>query len=70
VSEIAKTKTGISGLDELLEGGLPRNYAYSVVGGPGSGKTTMGSQFLFRGATQYAENGVYVSIEEPTYSAL
>ena len=68
MSETAKTKTGISGLDEVLEGGLPRNYAYSVIGTPGSGKTIMGAQFLYRGATQYAENGVYVSLEEPTYS--
>jgi KaiC/GvpD/RAD55 family RecA-like ATPase len=68
MSEIAKTKTGIPGLDELLEGGLPRNYAYSIVGAPGSGKTILGSQFLFRGATQYSENGVYVSLEEATHS--
>jgi KaiC/GvpD/RAD55 family RecA-like ATPase len=68
MSEVAKTKTGIPGLDEILEGGLPRNYVHSVVGAPGSGKTIMGAQFLYRGATQYAENGVYVSLEEPTYS--
>ncbi len=68
MSEAARVKTGIPGLDEVLEGGLPRNYAYSVVGAPGSGKTLMGAQYLFRGATQYGENGVYVSLEEPTYS--
>ena len=68
MSEVAKTKTGIPGLDEILEGGLPRNYVHSVVGAPGSGKTILGAQFLYRGATQYAENGVYVSLEEPTYS--
>jgi len=68
MSEIARTKSGIPGLDEVLEGGLPRNYAYVVVGAPGSGKTIMGAQFLYRGATQYADNGVYVSLEEPTHS--
>jgi len=68
MSEIARTKTGIPGLDEVLEGGLPRNYVHSVVGAPGSGKTIFGAQFLFRGATQYAENGVYASLEEPTHS--
>jgi circadian clock protein KaiC len=68
VSESARIKTGILGLDEVLEGGLPRNYVHTVVGPPGSGKTTMGGQFLYRGATQYAENGVYVSIEEPPHS--
>jgi KaiC/GvpD/RAD55 family RecA-like ATPase len=68
MSEIARIKSGISGLDEVLEGGLPRNYAYAVVGAPGSGKTLMGAQFLYRGATQYGENGVYASLEEPTHS--
>jgi circadian clock protein KaiC len=68
MSEIARTRTGISGLDEVLEGGLPRNYVHSIVGAPGAGKTIMGGQFLYRGATQYAENGLYVSLEEPTHS--
>jgi len=68
LSEIARIKSGIPGLDEILEGGLPRNYAYAVVGAPGSGKTVMGAQFLYRGATQYGDNGVYVSLEEPTHS--
>jgi KaiC/GvpD/RAD55 family RecA-like ATPase len=68
MSEIARIKSGIPGLDEVLEGGLPRNYAYTVVGAPGSGKTVMGAQFLYRGATQHGDNGVYVSLEEPTHS--
>ncbi len=68
MSEVARTKTGILGLDEVLEGGLPRNFVHTVVGAPGSGKTIMGAQFLYRGATQYAENGVYVSLEEPPHS--
>jgi len=68
MSEIARIKTGIPGLDEILEGGLPRNYTYAIVGAPGSGKTVMGAQFLYRGATQYGENGIYASLEEPTHS--
>lgn len=68
MSEVTRTKTGITGLDEVLEGGIPRNFVYSVVGAPGSGKTIMGAQFLYRGATQHAENGIYVSLEEPTHS--
>jgi KaiC/GvpD/RAD55 family RecA-like ATPase len=68
LSELARTKTGILGLDEILEGGIPRNYVHAVIGAPGAGKTTMGAQFLYRGATQYAENGIYASLEEPTYS--
>jgi circadian clock protein KaiC len=68
LSEQARTKTGVSGLDELLEGGLPRNYVHTIVGAPGAGKTILGAQYLYRGATQYAENGIYASLEEPPYS--
>lgn len=68
MSAPARAKTGIPGLDEALEGGLLRNNVYSIVGPPGSGKTIMGGQFLFRGATQFGENGVYASIEEPPHS--
>jgi KaiC/GvpD/RAD55 family RecA-like ATPase len=68
MSETARVKTGIPGLDEVLEGGLPRNFTYSIVGAPGSGKTLFGVQFLVKGATQYGESGVYVTLEEPTYS--
>ena len=68
MSETPRIKSGIPGLDEALEGGLPRNYAYAIIGAPGSGKTVFGAQFLYRGATQYGENGVYVSLEEPTHS--
>jgi len=68
MSETAKVKTGIPGLDENLEGGLPRNYVHSIVGAPGTGKTIFGAQFLYRGVTQFAENGLYVSLEEPTHS--
>jgi KaiC/GvpD/RAD55 family RecA-like ATPase len=68
VSAVARTKTGVPGLDEVLEGGLVRNYTYSVIGPPGSGKTLLGTQFLFRGATQFGENGVYASLEETPHS--
>ena len=68
MSETPKAKTGIPGLDENLEGGFPRNYVHSLVGPPGAGKTTLAAQFLYRGATQFAENGLYVSLEEPTHS--
>lgn len=68
MSTVARAKTGIPGLDEALEGGLLRNQVYSVIGAPGTGKTIMGAQFLFRGATQYAENGVYASLEEAPHS--
>lgn len=59
-----KSATGIQGLDELLNGGIPNGRVVLVVGGPGSGKTTLASQFLYKGITDYNENGIFVSIDE------
>lgn len=59
-----KAITGIHGLDQLLEGGLPQGRTILVVGGPGTGKTIFASQFIFNGIRQQAENGVFVSLDE------
>jgi len=56
--------TGVQGLDELLNGGIPEGRVVLVVGGPGSGKTTLASQFLYKGISDYNENGIFVSIDE------
>ena len=57
--------TGIPGVDEILVGkGIPRGHTILVSGGPGSGKTTFAIQFLYTGATQHDEGGVYVTLEE------
>jgi circadian clock protein KaiC len=55
--------TGIEGLDDVLRGGLPRNRLYLVQGDPGSGKTTMGLQFLLEGQRR-GEVGMYISLSE------
>ncbi len=56
--------TGILGLDQVLSGGLPRDRSVLVVGGAGSGKTLLATEFLVRGAEEFSENGVLVSFEE------
>ncbi|MHA2292546.1 MAG: RAD55 family ATPase [Candidatus Hodarchaeales archaeon] len=57
--------TGIPGVDKILAGkGFPRGHTLLVSGGPGSGKTTFGIQFLYTGATQHGESGVYVTLDE------
>lgn len=63
-----RARTGVLGLDDLIEGGLPRGFSYAVRGGPGSGKTIFSTQFLYKGATMFNENGIYVTFEEPPYS--
>lgn len=57
--------TGIPGVDKILDGkGFPRGHIILVSGGPGSGKTTFATQFLYAGATQHNESGVYVTLDE------
>ncbi|MEI8188742.1 MAG: ATPase domain-containing protein, partial [candidate division NC10 bacterium] len=64
MERLERVPTGIPGLDELLEGGLPRGRITLVTGVAGSGKTTLGVQFLWAGATQHREPGAYVTLEE------
>ncbi|HHQ45335.1 MAG TPA: ATPase [Candidatus Altiarchaeales archaeon] len=64
VIEVERCKTGIEGLDEILNGGIPRGRVIMLVGGCGTGKTIFGSQFLYRGATEYDEPGIFVNLEE------
>jgi len=59
-----KIATGISGLDELVGGGFPEGRVILVIGGPGSGKTIMCSQFLYKGIYENQENGVFLSLDE------
>jgi KaiC/GvpD/RAD55 family RecA-like ATPase len=56
--------TGINGLDELVGGGFPEGRTILVVGGPGSGKTILCSQFLYKGIYENRENAVFVSLDE------
>jgi circadian clock protein KaiC len=59
-----KTRTGIAGFDEMTGGGLPRGRTTLLVGGPGSGKTIFGMQFLVDGAMNCREPGIFVAFEE------
>ena len=52
-----RVRTGIEGLDSLLHGGLLRGDAMLVAGSPGTGKTSLGMQYLYNGATMYGEPG-------------
>ena len=57
-------KTGIPGMDEILNGGFPKRNVVLLAGGPGTGKTIFGMQYLWAGISQYDEPGIYVALEE------
>ena len=63
-SEIEKARTGIPGLDDITNGGLPAGRPTLVAGGPGSGKTLLGVSFLVEGAQRFDEPGVLLTFEE------
>lgn len=57
--------TGIPGVDKILgEKGIPKGHTILMCGGPGSGKTTFGIQFLYKGVTEYDEPGLYITLDE------
>lgn len=61
---VSKIPTGIRGFDTILEGGMPMGRALLVTGSTGTGKTVFTNEFLYRGITEFNENGVYVTFEE------
>jgi circadian clock protein KaiC len=61
---LAKTPTGIQGLDEVTGGGLPKGRTTLVCGGAGCGKSLLAMEFLVHGAQQYGEPGVSMDFEE------
>lgn len=61
---IRKCVTGIRGLDEITEGGLPRGRPTLVCGAAGCGKTLMAMEFIIRGARDLNEPGVFLAFEE------
>jgi KaiC/GvpD/RAD55 family RecA-like ATPase len=61
---IELTKTGIDGLDDILNGGIVRNSTTLVSGNPGAGKSLLGLQFVYNGVDQFDEQGIYLSFEE------
>lgn len=65
-----RTPTGIKGFDELVRGGLLRGSTYLLSGVSGAGKSIFCLEFLYRGAAEYDEPGLYISLEEHLDSIL
>ena len=62
--DIDRVPTGIPGLDDLIEGGFPRNSISLVAGSSGTGKTTLSIQYLVNGVLKYDEPGMYIGLGE------
>ncbi len=61
---LKRVKTGIEGLDGLIEGGFLKGDIIMLTGNTGSGKTIFSTEFTCNGAAAYQENGVYATFEE------
>lgn len=61
---IEKVPSGISGLDDITGGGLPKGRPTLVCGSAGCGKTLLAMEFLIRGAVEFNEPGVFIAFEE------
>lgn len=63
-NQLLKCPTGIKGLDEITEGGLPKERITLIGGNTGSGKTLLGIDFLINGVITFKEPGVFMTFEE------
>jgi KaiC/GvpD/RAD55 family RecA-like ATPase len=63
-----RIKSGIQGLDELMNGGFPKTQLILLTGTSGTGKTAFCTQFIYSGVKKFNENGVYLTLEEPINS--
>lgn len=61
---LERVRSGIEGLDDLIEGGFVKSDIILLAGNTGSGKTTFCTGFVYNGAAKHGENGVYATFEE------
>jgi circadian clock protein KaiC len=63
IGEDDLTKTGIAGMDDIFQGGIPRANTILVQGAAGTGKTLLGIEFIYQGITRHDEPGIIVMFE-------
>jgi circadian clock protein KaiC len=61
---VERVPSGIKGLDQMIDGGFPKNSSIMVRGGTGTGKTILCLQYLFNGAQEQDDAGVFISFAE------
>src|SRR5437588_10282044 len=59
----SKAATGVAGLDDVTAGGFQRGRLFLIEGSPGTGKTTIATQFLLAGAAA-GEKTLYITLSE------
>ncbi|WP_245867396.1 ATPase domain-containing protein [Candidatus Nitrosotalea bavarica] len=64
MDEVITVRTGIPGFDTILSGGFRQGKSITLSGPPGSGKTTFGMQFLYSGAKDFDEPGIFVTLSQ------
>ncbi len=64
MSAIQLTKTGIEGLDDILNGGIVKNSTTLISGNPGAGKSILGLQYIYNGVELFDEKGIFLTFEE------
>ena len=64
-----RVRTGVQGLDEMVQGGFPEGHLVLVMGSFGTGKTTLGLQFLMEGLSD-GEHCIFISLEEDKDSVI
>jgi KaiC domain protein len=68
-SEVKRLKTGVAGMDELLEGGIPEDFFVAVTGEPGCGKTIFSIHFINQGIIE-GDKCIYITTEESRESII
>ncbi|HIH20854.1 TPA: AAA family ATPase [Candidatus Micrarchaeota archaeon] len=63
-----RVKSGVPGLDDLIEGGFPESSSILVSGTAGTGKSILCMEYLYNGAKEYGEPGAYITLEEGAHN--
>ena len=61
---VESVRFGIDGLDKILDGGIVKDSTVLVSGSPGTGKSILGLEYLYNGADQYGDRGLYLTFDE------